>query len=220
MDGHFVQHGRMAAFITALNPQGEVPTGSPRQSPQPVNVAPAQCAQVLHGCEDGLHIDAVRWGWAPFGARGKQTDSLELPLETLGTQTDLRLLWPNARAVVPSDGWYQWVAQPQAPHSPDLYFMRLKNRRPMFFAALAQVHRGLAAQRGGGFVIITTAGEHQGRRPRVLEPELANEWLDPLLSPTRAEALVRHHCLPDSAFEWRKVNLALNNSSRQLRRSA
>lgn len=225
MDGHFVQHEGMAAFIAALNPKGEVPAGYQRQSLRPLNVAPAKCAQVLHGCEDGLHIDAVRWGWAPFGARGKQPDSMQMPVETVSTQTDFRLLWPNGRAVVPSDGWYEWVDDAYAPHTPHLYFMRLRSRQPMFFAALAHVQRGVAPRQGGGFVILTTADDTRTtrlhrRRPLVLAPNHANEWLDPMLSPRRAEEIARHHSLPCADFEWFKVNLALDNTASQLPRSA
>ncbi|MNC82943.1 putative SOS response-associated peptidase YedK [compost metagenome] len=74
-------------------------------------------------------------------------------------------------------------------------------------------------------MILTTAGDTRitrihHRRPLVLAADHANEWLDPMLSPQRAEEIARHHCLPCADFEWLQVNLALDNTASHLRRSA
>ncbi|KPA95351.1 hypothetical protein PF70_04653 [Pseudomonas asplenii] len=57
----------------------------------------------------------------------------------------------------------------------------------MFFAALAQMHPGLELHEGDGFVIITAASDQgmldmHDRRPLVLSPEHAREWVDPDLT--------------------------------------
>lgn len=66
----------------------------------------------------------------------------------------------------------------------------------MFFAALAEVHRGLEPDPQDGFVIIT-ADSDQGmvdihdRRPVVLSPEHAREWVDPETTPERAAEIAK-----------------------------
>lgn len=49
------------------------------------------------------------------------------------------------------------------------------------------------------------------RRPVVLTPELAREWLDPATPKERAEQMVLHQREPAEAFEWFKVDAAVGN---------
>jgi len=49
------------------------------------------------------------------------------------------------------------------------------------------------------------------RRPVVLAPELAREWLDPATPKERAEQMVLHQGEPAEAFEWFEVNTAVGN---------
>lgn len=65
-----------------------------------------------------------------------------------------------------------------------------------------------------GFVIITgdSAGgmvDMHDRRPVVLTPDLAREWLDAATPKERAEQMVLHHGEPAEAFEWFKVDTAV-----------
>ena len=88
----------------------------------------------------------------------------------------------------------------------------------MWFAALGQFRREdrMEEQEGDGFVIIT-ADSDQGmldihdRRPLVLPPDLAREWIEPGISPERAEELVSNLALPVQAFEWHAVDRAVGN---------
>ncbi|AQT10377.1 hypothetical protein H78_03713 [Pseudomonas protegens] len=70
MCGRFVQYEGMAIFIEELSPQRELFSGYDAHPMNRFNVAPSTRVQILHGAHDGLHIDAVRWGWAPFWAVG------------------------------------------------------------------------------------------------------------------------------------------------------
>lgn len=71
-----------------------------------------------------------------------------------------------------------------------------------------------------GFVIITadsadSAGgmvDIHDRRPVVLTPELAREWLDPATPKERAEQMVLHQSEPAEAFEWFKVAMTADVS--------
>ena len=90
----------------------------------------------------------------------------------------------------------------------------------MFFGALAQVHPGLDPQDGDGFVIITAASDQgmvdiHDRKPLVLTPEHAREWLDPNLTPARAEEIARTCCQPTDDFGWYTVNKAVGNPRNQ-----
>lgn len=220
MCGRFVQYEGMAIFIEELSPQIELLSGYDAQPIGRYNVAPSTRVQVLHTAEDGLHIDAVKWGWAPFWAKGKRPDPINARVETVTTGKFFKQLWPNGRAIVPSEGWYEWVKDPDDPKKKQPYFIQLKSRRPMFFGALAEVNPGMEPHEGDGFVIITAASDLgmidiHDRRPLVLTPEHANEWLDPGITPSRAEEIARELCQPTEEFEWFPVSKAVGNVRNQ-----
>ena len=90
----------------------------------------------------------------------------------------------------------------------------------MFFGALAQVHPGLDPHDGDGFVIITAASDQgmvdiHDRKPLVLTPEHAREWIDPYLTPARAEEIAKECCQPVEDFEWYAVGKAVGNVKNQ-----
>ncbi len=220
MCGRFVQYEGMAIFIEELSPQIELFSGYDAQPIGRYNVAPSTRVQVLHTAEDGLHIDAVKWGWAPFWAKGKRPDPINARVETVTTGKFFKQLWPNGRALVPSEGWYEWVKDKDDPKKKQPYFIRLKSQRPMFFGALAEVHPGLEPDDRDGFVIITADSvggmvDIHDRRPVVLTPDLAREWLDTSTPRKRAEQIALHQCAPAEAFEWFKVNRAVGNVRNQ-----
>ena len=49
----------------------------------------------------------------------------------------------------------------------------------------------------------------------MLSPEMAREWLDPDLSPARAEEIARNCCRPTEEFEWFTVGKAVGNVRNQ-----
>jgi putative SOS response-associated peptidase YedK len=53
------------------------------------------------------------------------------------------------------------------------------------------------------------------RRPVVLTPELAREWLDPATPKERAEQIALHQGESAEAFEWFKVDPAIGNVRNQ-----
>ena len=220
MCGRFVQYEGMAIYIEELNPQIKLFNGYDAEPINRFNIAPTTRVQVLHSQEDGLHIDAVRWGWAPFWSKGKRPDPINARVETVATGKFFKQLWPNGRAIVPSEGWYEWVKDPDDPKKKQPYFIRLKSKRPMFFGALAEVHSGLEPHEGDGFVIITAASDQgmvdiHDRRPLVLTPEHASKWLDPDIAPARAEEIARELCLSTEEFEWFPVSNAVGNVRNQ-----
>ncbi|MGY2112255.1 SOS response-associated peptidase family protein, partial [Pseudomonas pergaminensis] len=70
------------------------------------------------------------------------------------------------------------------------------------------------------FVIITAASDQgmvdiHDRHPLVLTPEHANEWLDPGITPSRAEEIAKELCQPTEEFEWFPVGETVGNVRNQ-----
>lgn len=220
MCGRFAQYQGMADYLRELEAEQDVISGYDNEPIARYNIAPTTRVLILHSVEEGLRIDPVHWGWAPFWAKGKRPDPINARVETVTTGKFFKQLWPKGRALVVADGWYEWVKDPNDPKKKQPYFIRLKSQVPMLFAALAQVHPGLEPHEGDGFVIITAASDRgmvdiHDRRPLVLAPEHAREWIDPELSPARAEDIANNLCLPVDAFEWYPVGTAVGNVRNQ-----
>ncbi|OOW00486.1 hypothetical protein MF4836_00810 [Pseudomonas sp. MF4836] len=98
-----------------LSPQLKLFSGDDTQPINRLNVAPSTHVQVLHGQEDGPHIDAVHWGWAPFWAKGKRPEPINARVETVNTGKFFKQLWPKGCANVPSEGRDEWVRDPDDP---------------------------------------------------------------------------------------------------------
>ncbi|MFJ3526311.1 SOS response-associated peptidase family protein [Pseudomonas sp. NPDC090203] len=184
------------------------------------NVAPTTRVEIIRPVGEGLSVDKVRWGWSPFWARGNRPDPINARVETALTGRFFKQLWPNGRALAPANGWFEWVKDPNDPKRKQPYYIRLKEEQPMFFAALAEVHAGLEPDEKDGFVIIT-ADSDQGmidihdRRPVVLSPEHAREWVDPQTSPARAAEIMKECCQATEEFTWFKVGKDVGNVRNQ-----
>lgn len=90
----------------------------------------------------------------------------------------------------------------------------------MFFAGLAQVTPGTGADEPPGFLIITGSSDAgmldiHDRRPVVLSPELAREWLAPGLSEERAKVIATDCSQPVEDFEWYPVSKDVGNVHNQ-----
>ena len=222
MCGRYSIYESMDHYLKELAPKQLVINGYDLWPIDRYNVAPTTRVEIIRPVDDGLSIDKVRWGWSPFWAKGKRPDPINARVETVMTGKFFKELWPQGRALAPANGWFEWVKDPLDPKKKQPYFIRLKSHAPMFFAALAQVRpgQGLEANEGDGFVIITAASDSgmvdiHDRRPLVLSPEMANEWLDPELSLVRAEEIARNCSRPADEFEWFEVGKAVGNVRNQ-----
>jgi putative SOS response-associated peptidase YedK len=124
-------------------------------------------------------------------------------VETVATGKFFRAIWKH-RALALADGWYEWVKHPDDPKIKQPYFIKARDGAPLFFASLCQVTQGLEQAEGDGFTIITAAADSglldiHDRRPVVLPPALAAEWLDPATAPERAIAIATGHGLAGRA---------------------
>ncbi|CAI8731708.1 Abasic site processing protein [Pseudomonas chlororaphis] len=136
----------------------------------------------------------------------------------LGKGSCTREIWPH-RAICPIDGWFEWVDEGEPKKQP--YFIRRKDGAPSLCASIGQLPD---ADEGhgehDGFVIITadSAGgmvDIHDRRPVVLSPELAREWINLATPKERAEQMALHQGEQAEAFEWFKVSAAVRNAHNQ-----
>jgi len=115
---------------------------------------------------------------------------------------------------------FEWVKYPRDPKKKQPYFIKLQEEGTMFFAALAEVHYGLEPNPQDGYVSIT-ADSDQGmvdihdRRPVVLRPEHAREWVDPETTRERAAEIARECCRPTEEFTWFEVAKDVGNVRNQ-----
>jgi len=220
MCGRYSIYEPMDHYLKELAPRQLVINGYDLWAIERYNVAPTTRVEIIRSVEGGLSVDKVRWGWSPLWAKGKRPDPINARVETVATGKFFKQLWPNGRAIAPANGWFEWVKDPVDPKKKQPYFIRLKSQAPMFFGALAQVTPGLEPRDDDGFVIITAASDQgmldiHDRRPLVLTPELAREWMDPLTHAVRAEEIAQTHCRPVEDFEWYQVDKSVGNVNNQ-----
>jgi putative SOS response-associated peptidase YedK len=219
MCGRFAQYRYALDYLDALGAGvSEVRTGLEPRALGRYNVAPGTRVLLLKQQADGLHLDPVRWGYQPAWARqAKRPPVINARVETAATSRMFRGLWENGRALVVADGWYEWKKDPEDPKRKQPYFITLRSGEPLFFAAIG--HFGPAdqpPQEDSGFVIITAAADAgmvdiHDRRPLVLPPAVAREWLDPQLSLERAGEIGEVEGMPVDAFDWYPVGKAVGS---------
>lgn len=216
--------GRFAQYRIAweyLAPIGlDVPLRS-GVNPEPIgryNVPPRSSVALIHQDDDGLRFEPVPWGYAPWWIQGKRQPAINARVETAATSKFFRDIWSTGRCIVPADGWYEWVADPNDPKTKQPFYIRRKDRQPMYFATIGQFERcgGLETRAGDGFVVITADSDAgmldiHDRRPVVLSAECTAHWLDPELPPKEAEEIAREHAEPVEAFEWYPVRREVGN---------
>ncbi|WP_095101735.1 SOS response-associated peptidase [Pseudomonas sp. Irchel 3A5] len=220
MCGRYSIYEPMDHYLRELAPQQLVINGYDLWAIDRYNVAPTTKVEIIRPVEGGLSVDKVRWGWSPFWAKGKRPDPINARVETVTTGKFFKQLWPNGRAIAPANGWFEWVKDPLDPKKKQPYYIRLKSQAPMFFGALAQVTPGLEPRDDDGFVIITAASDQgmvgiHDRRPLVLTPEMAREWLDPATTAARAAEIAMTFSQPTEEFEWFKVGKAVGSVRNQ-----
>jgi putative SOS response-associated peptidase YedK len=183
------------------------------------NIAPTQKAPIFYDTGDGLAAEAVRWGYAPHWAKGKIPPAINARVETVATGKFFRAIWKH-RALALADGWFEWVKHPDDPKIKQPYFIKAKDGAPLFFASLCQVTQGLEQAEDDGFTIITAAADSglldiHDRRPVVLLPAHAAEWIAPETEPARALEIATNHGLGAEAFTWYAVPKAVGSPRNQ-----
>lgn len=125
-----------------------------------------------------------------------------------------RSMWPH-RAIAPINSWFEWLGEGGPKKQP--YLIRTRDGAPVLCVSTGQLpdaDEGPGEQ--DGFVIITADSadgmvDIHDRRPAVLTPELAREWLDLATPKEGAEQMVLHQGEPAEALEWFKVSKTVGN---------
>ena len=219
MCGRYSIYESMDHYLKELAPTQLVINGYDLWPIERYNVAPTTRVEIIRATDAGLKVDKVRWGWSPAWAKGKRPDPFNARVETVMDGTFFNSLWPKRRVLAPANGWFEWVKDAHNPTVKKPFFIRLRDSAPLFFAGLADVHEGPADERDG-FVIMTTASDTgmlalHDRRPVVLTPAHAREWLDPTTSNARAEQLAREGCRSTDDLTWDAVGKDVGRADAQ-----
>lgn len=211
MCGRYSIYESMDNYLRQLSLDLVVINGYDHEQINRYNVAPTTRVEIIRAVPEGLRVDRVKWGWAPFWAKGKRPDPINARAETVMTGKFFKSLWPIGRAVAPANGWFEWIPDPAEPKRKQPYYISSNSGEPLFFAALAEVHDQLQPDERDGFVIITAAADEglldvHDRKPLVLTPDAAREWIDLNTTAERAEEIVRQSCRPAADFKWYPVS--------------
>src|SRR5690606_5942062 len=85
MCGRITQYSQAVEYLFTLDPQLQLVGGIPSEPIGRYNVPPQSKVQLLHQDEDGLRMEGVRWGYAPFWAQGKRPPAINARVETAAT---------------------------------------------------------------------------------------------------------------------------------------
>ncbi|WP_409262134.1 SOS response-associated peptidase [Pseudomonas putida] len=212
MCGRLSQYRGIHDFVETLslpeawrNNVGDQPLGR-------YNVAPTTLVAVLRMDEAGPRTDLVSWGWRPHWATDRAAP-INARVEKVAHGPFFRAIWPH-RGITPIDGWYEWVDEGGPKKQP--YYIRRRDGRPSLCASIGQ----FAGSEHDGFVIITADArggmvDVHDRRPVVLAPDLAREWMQPATPGEQAEQMALNLGEPAEAFEWYRVSTAIGNVRNQ-----
>ncbi|CAI8811202.1 Abasic site processing protein YedK [Pseudomonas chlororaphis] len=216
MCGRIAQYRYIDDYCDVLGLNGKWMSSVENKPLDRYNVPPTTLVALLHQAEGGLHADLVRWGWRPYWAKDC-APPVNARVEKVAHGPFFREIWPH-RAICPIDGWFEWLADETGKQP---YYIRRRDGLPSLCASIGHwPHADEPPREHDGFVIITadSAGgmvDIHDRRPVVLAPELAWEWLDPATPKERAELMLMHQGEPSEAFEWFKVDRAAGNTKNQ-----
>ncbi|HBO1750193.1 Gifsy-2 prophage protein [Pseudomonas aeruginosa] len=216
MCGRLSQYTGLHEFVDALS-MPNVLVNLVGEQPERYNVAPSTQVTTLRIEGDALVAQAIRWGWRPFWARDRAAP-INARVEKVAHGRFFSAAWKH-RALTPVSGWFEWVDEGGTRKQP--YHIQHADGSPVLCAAIGQFPRLDDEQaEQHGFVIITadSAGgmvDIHDRRPVVLPPELAREWIDPATTPERAEQIVLHQGEPSESFRWYTVSRDVGNVRNQ-----
>ncbi|TCB97670.1 SOS response-associated peptidase [Micromonospora zingiberis] len=152
------------------------------------NVAPTDPVPLVRLSAPGHRaLSLGRWGLVPGWSRSPANAArmINARAETVATSRAYARAFARRRALVPADGWYEWVRQPGGSKQP--YYMTSADGSVLAFAGIWSVWD---APTGPllTFSVVTTAAlgelaEVHDRMPLLLPPERWATWLGPADEP-------------------------------------
>lgn len=176
--------------------------------------APGTHVMLPNERKEELHLDTVLWDYAP--GWWDKPPLINARVETAATSRMFKPLWHHGRAICFADGWFEWKRMGDKKQP---YFIYRKDRQPIFMAAIGSVpfERGDEAE---GFLIVTAAADQglvdiHDRRPLVLSPEAAREWMRQDIGGKKAEEIAADGSVSADHFTWHPVSRAVGNVKNQ-----
>lgn len=214
MCGRFTQFRSREDYLAYLGEQTnlELPF-----DPVPIaryNVAPGTKVLLLHEHDGTLHFDAVHWGYVPEWWH--KPPLINARVETAATSRMFKPLWQHGRAIIFADGWYEWRQEGKVKQP---YFIYREDGQPLIMAAIGRPPFDRESETEG-FLVVTSAADEglidiHDRRPLVLAPTDARNWLRPELSDTEINVTVKEGAVPANKFTWHAVSRAVGNVKNQ-----
>lgn len=177
-------------------------------------MAPGTKVLLLSERDGQLHLDPVHWGYAP--GWWDKPPLINARVETAANSRMFKSLWQHGRAICFADGWFEWKREGDKKQP---YFIHRADRLPIFMAAIGSVpfERGDEAE---GFLILTAAADQglvdiHDRRPLVLTPEAAREWMRQDIGGKEAEEIAVDGVVSSDHFTWHPVSRAVGNVKNQ-----
>ncbi|EMT3708447.1 TPA: SOS response-associated peptidase [Escherichia coli] len=214
MCGRFSQSMTREDYLTLIAEEAErdIPF-----DPEPIgryNVAPGTKVLLLSERDEQLHLDPVYWGYAP--GWWDKPPLINARVETAATSRMFKPLWQHGRAIVFADGWFEWKKEGDKKQP---YFIHRADGKPLFMAAIGSTpfERGDEAE---GFLIVTAAADKglvdiHDRRPLVLSPEAAREWMMQDVGGKVAEKITYDGMVTEDSFIWHAVSRDVGNTKNQ-----
>ncbi|MGP5639487.1 SOS response-associated peptidase [Brachybacterium tyrofermentans] len=173
-------------------------------------------------------LRVARWGLLPPFAKEASFSSrtFNARRETLGEKPSFRGSLGRYRAIVPMDGYYEWVRDDKGTRKQP-YFIAPADGTPLYMAALVSwwkgpgQHEGPAATEDGTYLLSATIitreatgdlAELHDRTPVMLRRGEIDAWLDTAMDDRHAAQgwiLDDAHLLDDSTLEVREVDPAV-----------
>lgn len=142
----------------------------------------------------GRVLRTVRWGLVPSWAKDVKIGNrlINARVETVGEKPSWRAAYQRRRAVLPADGYYEWMAETGADGKSfkQPYYLHGASSEPFSFAALYELWPDPSKDADDparwlwSAAIITCAaegpaGEIHDRTPVILPRDRVDAWLDP-----------------------------------------
>ncbi|MCS5969435.1 SOS response-associated peptidase family protein [Klebsiella variicola subsp. variicola] len=173
-------------------------------------MAPGTKVLLLSERDEQLHLDPVHWGYAP--GWWDKPPLINARVETAATS---RMFKPLGSTVEPSVTLMDGLNGKREGDKKQPYFIHRADGQPIFMAAIGSVpfERGDEAE---GFLIVTAAADQglvdiHDRRPLVLTPEAAREWMRQDIGGKEAEEIAVDGAAPADKFIWHAVTRAVGN---------